>query len=124
MPVFPFCAGVKELVKSGCVDVDCVNSVNGWSPLHWAAKRGDSAIVTLLLNKGGANPNILSAGRRRENREERGGNSHGRKLSWQKVSSGQPFNLYIVTYSGADLGFRIFSRRGGGVIYQPFCRPF
>jgi len=42
---------VKELIKSG-VNVNSQNSINGWTALHWAAKRGHSNIVQLLCEAG------------------------------------------------------------------------
>ncbi|XP_054716232.1 ankyrin repeat domain-containing protein 40-like [Uloborus diversus] len=42
---------VKELLKSG-VNINAQNSVNGWTALHWAAKRGHSNVVNYLLLNG------------------------------------------------------------------------
>ncbi|XP_028414850.1 ankyrin repeat domain-containing protein 40-like [Dendronephthya gigantea] len=41
------------------VDVNSRNSVNGWTPLHWAARRNHKDVVTYLLQHG-ANPSIRS----------------------------------------------------------------
>ncbi|KAF7381607.1 ankyrin repeat domain-containing protein 40-like [Vespula maculifrons] len=49
---------VQELVNLG-VDVNTRHSVNGWTPLHWACKRGFLDVVALLL-KHGADKNIRS----------------------------------------------------------------
>lgn len=36
------------------------NAMNGWTALHWAAKRDHPAVVTALLNNG-ANPSVENA---------------------------------------------------------------
>lgn len=41
------------------VDVNSQNSVNGWTALHWAARRNHKDVVTYLLQHG-ANPSIRS----------------------------------------------------------------
>lgn len=43
--------GVEDLLNKG-VDVNAKHNINGWTPLHWAAKRGHKAIVSLLLANG------------------------------------------------------------------------
>ncbi|OAD61946.1 Ankyrin repeat domain-containing protein 40 [Eufriesea mexicana] len=47
---------VQELLNLG-VDVNARHSVNGWTPLHWACKKGSLDVVALLL-KNGADKNI------------------------------------------------------------------
>merc|ERR1711879_198097 len=48
--------GVKELINKG-VNVNSQHDINGWTALHWAAKRNHLNIVTLLCNHG-ADKNI------------------------------------------------------------------
>ena len=43
--------GVKELVNKG-VNVNSQHDINGWTALHWAAKRNHLNIVNKLLNHG------------------------------------------------------------------------
>ncbi|XP_055949379.1 ankyrin repeat domain-containing protein 40-like isoform X1 [Argiope bruennichi] len=43
--------GVRKLLEAG-VDVNSQHSINGWTALHWAAKRGHPSIVRLLLSQG------------------------------------------------------------------------
>jgi len=43
--------GVKELMKGG-VNVNSQHDINGWTALHWAAKRNHLNIVNLLCNHG------------------------------------------------------------------------
>jgi len=43
--------GVKELISMG-VNVNTQNAVNGWTPLHWACKRGYIRVAVLLLKEG------------------------------------------------------------------------
>ncbi|XP_043784564.1 ankyrin repeat domain-containing protein 40-like [Apis laboriosa] len=49
---------VQELLNLG-VDVNTRHSVNGWTPLHWACKKGYLDVAALLL-KNGADKNIRS----------------------------------------------------------------
>ena len=46
------------LVHSG-VSINSQNMVNGWTALHWAAKRNHKQVVSFLLQNG-ANPSIRS----------------------------------------------------------------
>ena len=46
------------LVCAG-VDVNSQNMVNGWTALHWAAKRNHKQVVLFLLENG-ANPGVRS----------------------------------------------------------------
>ncbi|ERL91398.1 hypothetical protein D910_08730, partial [Dendroctonus ponderosae] len=41
-----------EILLSRNVNVNSQNSVNGWTALHWACKRGNEKIVRQLLNYG------------------------------------------------------------------------
>lgn len=50
--------GIRSLVCCG-VNVNAQHSVNGWTALHWAAKRGHSSIVRYLLAHG-ADPSLPS----------------------------------------------------------------
>ncbi|XP_043290039.1 ankyrin repeat domain-containing protein 40-like [Venturia canescens] len=43
--------GVKELISKG-VNINTQNAVNGWTPLHWACKRGYTLLVAYLLREG------------------------------------------------------------------------
>ena len=47
---------VCNLLQNGA-DVNSQNKMNGWTCLHWAAKRGHISLINLLLNSN-ANPNI------------------------------------------------------------------
>ena len=49
---------VQVLVHAG-VDVNSQNKVNGWTALHWAAKRNHKHVVSYLLQNG-AKPTIQS----------------------------------------------------------------
>ncbi|XP_012285950.1 ankyrin repeat domain-containing protein 40 [Orussus abietinus] len=49
---------VSDLLKAG-VDVNARQSINGWTPLHWASKRGHYRVAALLLRHG-ADKNIKS----------------------------------------------------------------
>ncbi|XP_014661536.1 PREDICTED: ankyrin repeat domain-containing protein 40-like isoform X2 [Priapulus caudatus] len=54
------CIGNYETVQSliyGGVDVNSQHDINGWTALHWAARRGHDTIVTFLV-KHGADPTI------------------------------------------------------------------
>ncbi|KAI8836592.1 hypothetical protein BC829DRAFT_493363 [Chytridium lagenaria] len=42
---------VNMLLNNG-VSVNAVHHINGWTPLHWASKRGHADVVRLLLVKG------------------------------------------------------------------------
>ncbi|KAL3876297.1 hypothetical protein ACJMK2_034161 [Sinanodonta woodiana] len=48
---------VKRFVESNGVNVNSKNSINGWTALHWAAKRNHVAVVRYLLSCG-ADKNI------------------------------------------------------------------
>jgi len=50
--------GVKELLSRG-VNVNSQHDINGWTALHWAAKRNHLNIVNLLCNHG-ADKNITT----------------------------------------------------------------
>ncbi|GIX85709.1 ankyrin repeat domain-containing protein 40 [Caerostris extrusa] len=50
--------GIRKLLEAG-IDVNSQHSINGWTGLHWAAKRGHSSIVRLLLSHG-ADPSLIS----------------------------------------------------------------
>lgn len=50
---------IRKLIESG-VDVNSQHSINGWTGLHWAAKRGHASIVRMLLSHG-ADPSLTSA---------------------------------------------------------------
>ncbi|KAL5017973.1 hypothetical protein ScPMuIL_003695 [Solemya velum] len=51
---------IRKLIEEKSVDVNSRNKVNGWTALHWAAKRGHVTLVKYLLLKG-ADPTIASA---------------------------------------------------------------
>lgn len=51
---------LTKLLDSLSVDVNSQNKVNGWSALHWAAKRNHKAVIEFLLNKG-ADKNLTTA---------------------------------------------------------------
>ncbi|XP_074647389.1 ankyrin repeat domain-containing protein 40-like [Tubulanus polymorphus] len=42
---------VQRLIQQG-VSVNSKHNINGWTPLHWACKRGHQSIVSLLLMNG------------------------------------------------------------------------
>lgn len=50
--------GVRSLIEAGA-DINSQHSLNGWTALHWAAKRGHSTIVKYLLSNG-ADPSLKS----------------------------------------------------------------
>ncbi|XP_049775088.1 ankyrin repeat domain-containing protein 40-like isoform X1 [Schistocerca cancellata] len=50
---------VELLLSNGTLDVNARHKINGWTALHWAAKRGHKDIVLLLLANG-ADKNILT----------------------------------------------------------------
>lgn len=43
---------IKTLIESSAVNVNSQNKVNGWTSLHWAAKRNHSSVVSYLLLHG------------------------------------------------------------------------
>ena len=47
---------IQKLIQEGA-EVNTIDSVFGWSPLHWAASHGERKIVSLLLERG-ANVNV------------------------------------------------------------------
>jgi len=47
---------VNKLLNEG-VEVNSQHKINGWTSLHWAAKRGHASIVSMLL-KHGADPTV------------------------------------------------------------------
>uniref|UniRef100_A0A8C5QEE3 Ankyrin repeat domain 40 n=1 Tax=Leptobrachium leishanense TaxID=445787 RepID=A0A8C5QEE3_9ANUR len=49
---------VQDLLRSG-VDVNSQNEINGWTPLHWACKRNQVTVVSILLESG-ADKNVLT----------------------------------------------------------------
>lgn len=54
-------AKVRSLLSKG-VDANAANLINGWTPLHWAAKRGHKSIVELLLKQGAVNSSKTKKG--------------------------------------------------------------
>ncbi|OWF45647.1 ankyrin repeat domain-containing protein 40-like [Mizuhopecten yessoensis] len=48
---------IRKLLEIQNVNVNAQNRMNGWTALHWAAKRNQRTIVSYLLTKG-ANPNL------------------------------------------------------------------
>eukprot|EP00123_Amoebidium_parasiticum_P005683 comp16825_c0_seq1/m.15252 comp16825_c0_seq1/g.15252 ORF comp16825_c0_seq1/g.15252 comp16825_c0_seq1/m.15252 type:complete len:279 (-) comp16825_c0_seq1:147-983(-) len=53
---------VLELLKAG-VDINSQHSINGWTALHWAAHRGHSHLVGVLLSNGADPTKAESKGR-------------------------------------------------------------
>lgn len=53
--------GVTKLLDKG-VSVNYTHPINGWSSLHWAAKRGHGGIVKLLLDRGADEAIVNSQG--------------------------------------------------------------
>lgn len=51
---------LTKLIDTFSVDVNTQNKVNGWSALHWAAKRNHKIVIEFLLNKG-ADKNLTTA---------------------------------------------------------------
>ncbi|XP_067006368.1 ankyrin repeat domain-containing protein 40 [Anabrus simplex] len=49
---------VQDILGAG-INVNAKHEINGWTPLHWAAKRGHKAIVNLLLVHG-ADPTVIT----------------------------------------------------------------
>ena len=41
----------KVLIERG-ISINAANAMNGWTPLHWAAKRGHASIVNYLVQEG------------------------------------------------------------------------
>lgn len=52
---------VEELLNKG-VNVNSKHDINGWTPLHWAAKRGHKVIVNLLLAHGADTTAVTTKG--------------------------------------------------------------
>ncbi|KAI8810361.1 hypothetical protein BJ742DRAFT_801589 [Cladochytrium replicatum] len=50
---------VQAFLRYPNIDINSRNRVNGWTALHWAAKRGNADVVTLLL-RSGADPSLES----------------------------------------------------------------
>ncbi|KAL1916988.1 uncharacterized protein VTP21DRAFT_5185 [Calcarisporiella thermophila] len=50
---------VEVYIQSG-VNINAAHKINGWTPLHWAAHRGNEAIVQLLL-RNGADPSLKTS---------------------------------------------------------------
>jgi len=51
---------VQKMINDG-VDINSQNKMNGWTSLHWAAKRGHTSIVAALLkNNADVGVKILS----------------------------------------------------------------
>lgn len=48
---------IRKLIEIQNIDVNAQNRMNGWTALHWAAKRNHRTVVAYLLSKG-ATPNL------------------------------------------------------------------
>ncbi|XP_033744348.1 ankyrin repeat domain-containing protein 40-like [Pecten maximus] len=48
---------IRKLIEIQNTNVNCQNRMNGWTALHWAAKRNHRTVVAYLLSKG-ATPNL------------------------------------------------------------------
>ncbi|KAJ9580874.1 hypothetical protein L9F63_023948 [Diploptera punctata] len=53
--------GVEELLLKG-INVNAKHDINGWTPLHWAAKRGHKTIVNILLAHGADTTAVTTKG--------------------------------------------------------------
>ncbi|XP_078379610.1 ankyrin repeat domain-containing protein 40-like [Oculina patagonica] len=51
----------KLLIERG-VSINTANAMNGWTPLHWAAKRGHASIVKYLVEQGADATALTSKG--------------------------------------------------------------
>lgn len=53
---------VEHLLNNSSVDVNSSNVINGWTALHWAAKRNHRGIVSYLMSKGANNQVTCKSG--------------------------------------------------------------